>query len=119
MTALKINLAKFKEACIASRKHMEAYDCKSIGQHRMSVQWDCEIDWTSAPVEKTEEFTADDLRGELNVASRAAGLKGATPAQMNFIVSLAEKSGDFRKARATVLSKFEASMMIDSMKKGA
>lgn len=67
--------------------------------------------WQSAP-----KADASSLRASLVTASIAAGQYGASDAQINFIVSLAEKSGDFIGLGSGQLTKAEASRIIDSMK---
>lgn len=62
--------------------------------------------------------TADDLRASLVTASIAAGQYGASEAQINYIVALAEKTGDFSPVDGR-LTKSEASNIIDQMKREA
>lgn len=61
--------------------------------------------------------TAADLRAELTTAAAAAGQFGASQAQINYIVSLAEKSGDFTGLGYGRLTKAQASRIIDTMKR--
>jgi len=62
------------------------------------------------------KFTSDDLRDALNVASRAVQQHGATTAQINYIVTLCEKSGRLDSRTPNTLTKFDASMMIENLK---
>jgi|GEM_PF-4841708 len=59
---------------------------------------------------------AEDLRGALSSASRAAQQFGATKAQIDFIVSLAIKNNDFNVLSGGRLTKTDASHIIDAMK---
>ena len=63
-----------------------------------------------------DEDPADILRGQLNSASRAAYLDGATAKQIDFIVSLASARGDYNVLSSGRLTKREASRIIDSFK---
>lgn len=67
--------------------------------------------WQAAP-----RADASSLRAELVTASVAAGQHGATDAQIDYIVSLAENTGDFNGLGSSHLTKAQASRIIDSMK---
>jgi hypothetical protein len=59
---------------------------------------------------------ADELRSELRVAARTAQQFGATEAQINYIVSLATKTGNFNVLSGGRLTKADASHIINAMK---
>jgi hypothetical protein len=62
---------------------------------------------------------ANNLRSSLNCAARTAYTNGATEKQVNFIVALAVKLNDFNILSGGRLTKFEASQIIDTMKRDA
>lgn len=122
MTTLKnIDMKAFKAECEASRAHMAATGCPAsmvAFMHRENVQ-NGDRGWVVAVEEvAVKEATADDVRCALNVAARACQMKGATPAQINYIISLCEQRGDFGGLENTTrLTKGEASAIIDHIKK--
>lgn len=58
---------------------------------------------------------AAELRAQLHVAARQAQQFGATEKQINFIVALAIRKGDFNVLSGGLLTKAEASRIIDDM----
>jgi len=60
-----------------------------------------------------------DLRASLNVAARRAYTNGATSAQIGLIMHLADQNDDFDILSGGSLTKREASMIIDAMKRDA
>lgn len=121
MTDLRINLAAFTAACrrvreerypeneegFAARRdyYREDYDFRMAIEHRVRP----------AKVLSTEDKRAN-LRAELSVAAGRAMQYGATEAQINYIMALAEKSGDFSPIGCNLLTRRAASNIIDSMK---
>lgn len=59
---------------------------------------------------------ANTLRSELNVASRAVQQFGATPAQIDMIVALAQGANDYNVLSGGALTKAEASRIIEQFK---
>lgn len=112
MTDLRINIAELKDACIAARQCEPEADESIYSHFRFFVK---DAIFAGKIVRKAAN-PAEDLRSQLNVASRAAYLEGATAAQVNFIVALAVKNNDFNILSGGRLTKGEASRIIDNMK---
>lgn len=121
MTELRINLAAFTKACRRIRE--ERYPDEEIGfaakrdYYREDHDFNRSIEHSVRPVKTLsaeEKITA--LRASLVTASIAAGQFGASEAQINYIIALAEKFGDFTSLGSGRLTKAEASRIIDSMK---
>lgn len=122
MTVLKnIEMKAFKAACEESRNHMIATNCPAsmvLFMHRENVQ-NGDRDWV-LPIEDAakSQITSEDVRAALFVASRACQMKGATSAQINYIIALCEQRGHFGGLEQTTrLTKGEASAIIDHIKK--
>lgn len=74
--------------------------------------------WTIKAAAPAPVFTAETLRAELGTAATAAYLDGATRKQIDYIVELAAKRGDFRPMGFNRLTKRQASALIDDLKAG-
>ncbi len=114
MTALRINTVEFKQVCKLIRDDISFFDASEESIYSF-YRWyvkDFEGRILSAPADP-----ADDLRAALRVASRAAMEHGASQAQIDLIVSLARKSGNFNVLGSQGrLTKKEAGLIIDAMK---
>lgn len=121
MIELRINLAAFTKACRRVRE--ERYPENEEGfaakrdYYREDHDFSRSIEYSVRPAKtlSTAEKIAN-LRADLVTASVAAGQFGASDTQINYIASLAEKSGDFNILAGGRLTKAEASTIIDSMK---
>lgn len=122
MTELRINLAAFSKACRRVREERFPENEEGFAAKRNYYRED--YDFRTAVehlVRPSKALSADEkianLRAELVSASVAAGQYGATEAQINYIVALSEKSGDFNILSGGRLTKQEASRIIDQMKR--
>jgi ferritin len=116
VTSLRINTAEFKHVCKNVRAEIPSMFKSDEESIYTFYRWF--VRDQEAKILRAATNPADDLRAELNVASRAAMQYGATPSQINYIVSLATKNNDFRVMSGGCLSKTEASRIIDVMKNG-
>lgn len=116
MTILRINTSEFKHVCRSIREEIPSMFNPAEESIYSFYRWF--VRDQEAKIMRVATNPADDLRTELNVASRAAMQYGATTAQINYIVSLAIKNNDFRVLSGGRLTKAEASHIIDIMKNG-
>lgn len=131
MTDLRIDLAKFKAACIAKREEIASTMeiCNWTTEEFAAQTCSEKKDWYEFTKDQfsviplwmrqipARNQTADDLRAELNIAARAMQQYGATKAQIDYIVALAVKKNDFNVlGSAGRLSRAEARRIIESMK---
>lgn len=112
LTNLRINVAELKDACIGARQ-CEPEPGESIYAHFRFFVKDA-IAW--GRIVRKSANKADTLRAQLEVAARAAYHDGATASQINYIVSLASKKGDYNILSGGRLTRHEASRIIDVMK---
>lgn len=129
MTTLRIDTAKFKEACEEARYRYDGLTEEDHARNKrmgktIRDHYRFYLDVAEISVASTDSLyipsritTADELRSELRVAAQAAQEFGATQAQIDFIVSLAVKANDFNVFSGGRLSKVEASRIIDNMKR--
>lgn len=116
MTALRIDMKAFKEVCQSIRAEVKdgfkAENESIFAFYRWFVQ-DAEDKFIGVePVD-----ASDVLRDQLTVAAARRQQFGATQSQIDFIVFLAEKSGNFNVlGSAGTLTKTEASRIIENMK---
>lgn len=131
MTALRIDMKKFKAMCEDVRYKWENRTAEHVAlDERRGVtiidryrieRVDADLAVKTTPLWMQPAATidnADELRSELRVAAQAAQQFGATPAQIDYIVALATKNGNFNVFSGGRLSKTEASRIIDVMKNG-
>lgn len=131
MAALRIDMMKFKAACVAARKDIAErleigtwtaaeFSAQSSSEKREWYEFERgQFSTTPLWMQPTASIdNADELRSELRVAAQAAQQFGATPAQIDHIVALATKNGKFNVLSGGRLSKTEASRIIDVMKNG-
>lgn len=121
MTALRIDMKKFKEACEDVRYSMGSRDDLTVNLLAKGVRRFYEVmlddGWRAAEAEEVVEIDPiEDLRSTLNVAARVAGPVGASQSQIDFIVFLAEKNDDYNVISNGRLTSAEASRIIASMK---
>lgn len=122
---LRIDTAKFKEFCNQERQFIERMlQTKTWTKEEFSSQSISEkkdwYDFERGSFVKYEyrvppKKTPQELREELNVAASTAMGYGATTAQIDQIVYLAEKSGDYNILAGGRLTKREASNIIETM----
>lgn len=125
MTALRIDIAKFKAACEEAR-----YKWDGLGEEdraRMSRMGETVYDYfrfevSSAGIRaaSTEpdprDRSLDAILAEINTAARAAQQYGATEAQCRYLAKLAFDAGDWTGLGSGRLTKSDASRIIDSYK---
>lgn len=116
MTDLRINATNFKAVCKRVRSYVEddfnADDESIYSFYRWYMRSARKEFVGSKPAPTKSEM----LRTSLVSASIAAGQYGASDTQINYIIALAEKIGDFNVLSGGRLTKREASIIINSMK---
>ena len=110
-----LNMAAFAEVTKSIRNEVPGWNPEAESIYAF-YRWFVKDAAAAGKLTPKASNAADELRGDLRVAARAAQQFGATEAQINYIVSLATAKGDFNVLSSGRLTKAEASRIIDSMK---